>query len=150
MAKIDDALATLPTMSAVELRTEWRRVYRSPAPNFSPDLMARAIAYELQTRRFGGLSKVARKEICRLGREVERTGTIGTAATPGLAPGTRLSRDWHGRTYIVDVVRGGFVFEGEPFQSLSEIARRITGTRWSGPRFFGLTTRSAQSADCDA
>lgn len=138
MAALDDELAALATMSSAQLKVEWQRVMRTPSPAISPDLMERAIAYELQVRKYGGLPSATRREIERLGRQSKRTGKVAAAQDFALRPGTRLSRDWHGRTHHVLVLDEGFMFEERKYRSLSQIAGAITGTGWSGPRFFGL------------
>ncbi len=141
MASLEDELAALATLSSAQLRTEWQRVMRSPPPSISPDLMERAIAYDLQVRRHGGLSTATRRDIERVARQLDRSGSVGTRDTV-LKPGTRLSRDWHGRTHHVLVMEEGFLFEDRRYRSLSQVATAITGTGWSGPRFFGLKQRS--------
>ena len=77
-------------------------------------------------------------QIAQQTREAKETGKPAPKARPRLAPGTRLIRDWHGRTHTIDVLDGGFRYEEATYKSLSEIARLITGARWSGPRFFGV------------
>lgn len=134
---LDQQLDRLATLSPVELRAEWRRVYRTPAPQFTTDLLVRGIAWQIQAKAFGGLSRAA-----------ERILDQRAGLAPGkrllepsrLKPGTRLVRRWQNITYDVLVVEDGFLFKGQPFGSLSAIAEAITGTRWSGPRFFGLKT----------
>jgi hypothetical protein len=149
MASIKEELAALAAMSATQLRAEYQRVMRKPAPAIPITLIERAIAYELQVKRFGGLPAATRRQIEKMSRELERTGSIGRSAEPSLRPGTRLTRDWHGRTYHVLVVENGFEFEQRHYKSLSQIASAITGTGWSGPRFFGLTRRAQAGASSD-
>ncbi len=95
-------------------------------------LLARGIAYELQVRQIGGLSPAERKALGALaqGRSNPNPGL--------LKAGTRLYRSWRGVTQEILVLEGGFSWRGKSYTSLSEVARAITGTRWSGPRFFGL------------
>lgn len=138
---LDEELAALAKMSSAQLREEWQRVFGKPAPAFSPDLLELALGYELQAQRFGDLPMPVRRKIERLARDYARTGEVA-AREPTIRPGTRLSRDWHGRTHHVLAVEDGFLFEQRRYSSLSQVASAITGTRWSGPRFFGLTTRS--------
>jgi hypothetical protein len=147
MASIEDELAALAAMSATQLRAEYQRVMRKPAPAIPITLIERSIAYELQARRFGGLPAATRRQIEKMSRELERTGGIARRAEPALRPGTRLTRDWHGRTYHVLVVEDGFEFQQCRYTSLSQIAAAITGAVWSGPRFFGLTRRAKAGAD---
>lgn len=132
-------LAKLDSSSMAELRSEWRRVYRAPPPVvYTSDLLVRGIAYRLQERQFGGLAREARLELEELaGIDGKQKRAGAEAQARRLRPGSRLVRRWRGVTYIVAVTETGFVFEDRPYDSLSEIAREITGTRWSGPRFFG-------------
>ena len=128
-------------MSSAQLREEWQRVMRTAPPAFSPDLMERAIAYELQARRHGGLAPAVQRALDRVGRQLARTGKVSPSRETRLKPGTRLSRDWHGRTHHVLVMDEGYLFEERRYRSLSQVAAAITGTAWSGPRFFGLKPR---------
>lgn len=142
MTILDDQLAELTTMPLVQLRSAWRDTFKSPAPDIGPDLLRRDIACRLQERVHGGLSGATKREIERLGKRVERTGKAGHMHAISLKTGTRLVRSWNGKNYYVLVCDDGFEFEGRHFESLSHIAREITGTHWSGPRFFGLRKRS--------
>ena len=142
MASLEAELAALRAMSTAQLRAEWQRVLRKPAPAISPDLLERGIAYELQARRHGGLPPSTRRELTRLARQLARGNAIAPSRGTVLKPGTRLSRDWHGRTHHVLVTEDGFLFEDRRYRSLSQVAAAITGATWSGPRFFGLKQRS--------
>jgi hypothetical protein len=137
--RLDEKLTALTTFSAAQLRQEWERVHRAPAPaNFVADLLARGIAYTLQERAFGGLSAATRRQLAgRRDGQVERP----QAAAPKLRPGTRLAREWGGRTHHVIVTDHGFAYQEQSYRSLSQVAHLITGAKWSGPRFFGLNTR---------
>lgn len=132
-SEVRASIDRLATLSPAELRVEWRRVYRAPSPRFPPDLLRRGIAYRLQEQVLGGLSK-------RAVRDLEKTAAaLASPKKPkALKVGTRLVRSWHGVTHSVIVLEDGFVFEDKLYGSLSAIAEAITGTRWSGPRFFGL------------
>lgn len=136
-----EKLAALENMSPAQLRSEWREVYREPAPNFSPDLLARGIAYRLQERVHGGLTADARRELKRLVRELEKTGEISGESEIQIKAGTQLVREWGGRTHYVLVSESGFTYDNRQFSSLTQIACTITGVKWSGPRFFGLKRR---------
>jgi hypothetical protein len=138
---LSEKLAALERMSPAQLRNEWREAFREPAPNFSPDLLARGIAYRLQERVYGGLADATRRELKRLVRELERTGEISGEREIQIKPGTRLVREWGGRTHHITVTEAGFSYDDRQFTSLSQIASAITGTKWSGPRFFGLKRR---------
>jgi hypothetical protein len=142
MTMLEQQLAELITMSPARLRSLWRDTYRSPAPNVSPDLLRRGIANRLQERLHGKLPNATKLEIGRLRKRVERTGKAGHLHAISLKTGTRLVRSWTGKSYHVLVCDEGFEFQGRNYESLSHIAREITGAHWSGPRFFGLKKSS--------
>lgn len=138
-------LSELAQMSTVELRQAWRRLFQQPPPPLSRDLIVRALAYRLQEVAQGGLSKATQRHL----RALAQRGRGGSFVpdTPAmlpallLRPGTRLVREWHGRSHVVTVTEAGFEHEEQRYRSLSQIAKHITGSHWSGPRFFGLTGR---------
>ena len=133
-------LARLVTMKPAELRSRWREVYRNVPPDIGPDLLRRGIAYRLQERGQGSLTSSTRRDI---ERQIKRLGKddVEAVIAPSLKPGTRLVRSWHGKMHQVLVLDDGFEFDGRRYASLTQIAGDITGTHWSGPRFFGLVTR---------
>ncbi|MGQ7829792.1 DUF2924 domain-containing protein [Altererythrobacter sp. Z27] len=130
--KLKERLVSLTQMGRSELRKEWERVCKQSAPNLSADLLRLGIAYRLQEKAHGGLSRASLFEL---------NATV--SARPAIKPGTRLVRSWNGRTISVLVDEGGFVFEDRNYPSLSAIAREVTGAHWSGPRFFGLREQAA-------
>jgi hypothetical protein len=142
MTGLEKQLAELMTMRPTQLRSLWRDTYRSPAPDIGPDLLRRGIANRLQERVHGKLPNATKREIDRLRKRVERTGKAGHMHAISLKTGTRLVRSWNGKSYHVLVCDDGFEFEGRHYDSLSHIAREITGAHWSGPRFFGLKKSS--------
>ena len=145
MSALDSDIAALPTLSAQELRVAWRGLRcGDPTVRSSRDLMLREIAYKMQERTHGGLAPAIRRRLRALAAEVEANGAAALATAILLKPGTRLLREWGGRTYTVIVLDDGFESEGERYQSLTQIARRITGAHWSGPRFFGLRKAAAR------
>jgi hypothetical protein len=152
-SSLPSRLARLPDLDSAALRDEWRRLRRSEPPRISRDLLVRAIAYGLQEREFGGLPKWARQSLAGLAVASDAESGHGTESpksgppAPVLKPGGRLVREWHGRTHSVVVLDDAFEFEGRRYRSLTHIAREITGAHWSGPRFFGLTKRSAATAE---
>ena len=149
MARLDEQLAGLATMSPAQLRAEWQRLYKAPAPRISPDLLARSIAWQLQERVLGGLPPSAARELKRLAAGKGQTADTSLAPSPpqaaDLRPGTTLMRSWGDRNWSVLVTEEGLVFEGRRYDSLSRIAREITGAHWSGPRFFGLQRPARRS-----
>jgi hypothetical protein len=128
-------LQRIADLSGDTLASAWTATFASPMPEVAPSLIRRALAYERQERKFGGLPQVARKHL-------EAVSAEAIAAHPEpprkLKSGTRLMREWNGTMYTVVVTADGFEFGGRNWRSLSVIARHITGARWSGPRFFGL------------
>jgi len=140
-----DALASeleaLSEMDAGALRTEWHRLYRSEAPKrLSRDLLELGVAWKLQERVLGGLSATTKRQVADLARTMASKSDLPKARATTLRPGARLIREWNGETHEVRVVEDGFQWNGKTWASLSVIAREMTGTRWSGPRFFGLKT----------
>jgi hypothetical protein len=133
-AGLSAALRDLPRLSRHNLAEQWGALYGAPPPpRTSRNLMIRAVAYKLQERVRGGLSPATRRLL----------GGISDPASvkrPSRAvrPGTVLIREWQGVTHQVTVIEDGAVYRGKRYRSLSEVARLITGARWSGPRFFGL------------
>ena len=136
MSKLDDDLAALPSMSAAELRAEWQRAIKTPAPSISRNLLAMALAWELQARAYGGLSRTTTQKLTQLAAGKTRTSTVGA--------GSQLAREWQGKLHVVTIGDDNVVrWDNREYRSLSEVARAITGTRWSGPAFFGLRRRAA-------
>ena len=134
-------IIALEALSTGELRIEWRRLYRATPPTrLSRDLLLRGTAYKLQELAFGGLSPQTARRLRLLTSDPSKDRAAFSPA-PVLKPGTRLVREWHGRTHSAIAVEGGFDYDGERYRSLSEIARRITGSHRSGPLFFGLKRR---------
>lgn len=138
MPDLADRLVGLATMSPAQLRIEWKRVLRQPAPLATPDLLRRGVAYKLQEATHGGLTTAAARELDQLAKRIARGETPLPSTAIRLKPGTRLLKTWRGKTYSVLVGDTGFIFNDRLFPSLSPIAHEITGTQWSGPRFFGL------------
>ncbi len=132
-------LAELESASPAALRAQWERAHKHPAPKrASRDLLLRALAYHIQERAEGGLSKAALKRLTHLADPKGNDSQPPRSAPPRLRPGTRLIREWNGEVHQVTVLDTGFDYLGARYASLSRIAREITGTRWSGPLFFGL------------
>jgi len=135
----DTKIASLKSMKPVELRLAWRNAHGTTAPPaFGSALMVRALASHYQEREFGKLTKAELRQLGALGRKNERRkeGRISTEAKPG----TWLSRTWHGEVHEVVVLESGCEYRGNAYGSLSAVARQITGAKWSGPRFFGLSS----------
>jgi hypothetical protein len=141
--RLQEAVSRLPQLDLGELRALWRRFYKTEAvPRLSRELLVRAIAYRMQEVASGGPRLELQRQLRQLGLELQQTGRLRIRQQ--LKPGTRLMREWQGRRYEVLVLDDGFSWQGTHYRSLSAIARKITGTAWSGPLFFGL--RSHRSA----
>lgn len=137
MSKLDDRLAALATMSPAQLRSEWRQLFRATPPAIGPTLLALDIAYRLQEKVIGGLPSAYVRELARLAKQVAK-GSLSVEPAATLKVGSRLVRDWHGEPHQVLIRDDGFVYRDKLYRSLTRIARDITGSNWSGPRFFGL------------
>ena len=127
-------IAGLAALDRATLSARWEGLYgRTPPHKVSRVLIEKALAYEIQCKAFGGMKASTRRAL----RSV-LAGDSAPTPSRSIVPGTRLIREWNGKTYEVEVVEGGFVWQGKTWRSLSRIAREITGSNWSGPRFFGL------------
>src|SRR5680860_611862 len=141
-------IAALKNMAHVDLRGAWRRAWRSHPPKFlSRDLLELGIAWKLQERAFGGLSGVTKRRLAELALAIEAKADIARTRRVSLRAGARLIREWGGESHEVLVTEDGFLWRGKNWRSLSVIAREMTGTRWSGPRFFGLATSAGSGAN---
>src|SRR5205085_5464597 len=135
-------IAALEKREIRELRTEWRQLYRAEPPRrLSRDLILRAIAYRIQERTHGALGLATKRRLNALAEELEAKGAAHFDPAIVLKPGTKLVREWHGRSHTVMVTEDGFEFDGQRYRSLTRVARLITGVHWSGPVFFGLKQR---------
>lgn len=134
-------LATLPDLPRAVLMEKWIAAYGRPPPKgLSRRLLVYAAAYHIQVQAFGGLKPAIRRELRKIAKAngSDPVPQASPARAKILSPGSRLVREWHGKTYQVEVIDGGFLCDGRRYRSLSGVARAITGARWSGPRFFGL------------
>ena len=119
-------------------------LYKADAsPHLSRELLVRAVAYRMQEVALGGLRSGRQRQLHQIVQQFKETGAATTPRRPELKPGTRLVREWQGRTYDVLVLDGGFSWHGRHYRSLSALARTITGTAWSGPLFFGVKPNRA-------
>jgi len=135
---IAEELSAISQASREALIKDWKRTHKQfPPKGISRRLLEFSAAYHLQVKAFGGLKPTERRKLRQPTSQIEKP-VPDANKSQRLIPGARLLREWHGRTHTVEVVDSGFIYEGEPYKSLSQIARTITGTRWSGPRFFGL------------
>ena len=132
-----EALSRLLHLDLGELRELWCHLYKTEAaPRLSRELLVRAVAHRMQEVASGGPRLELQRQLRQIGLELRQTGRV--SIRPHLKPGTRLMREWRGRSYAVLVLDNGFSWQDTHYRSLSAIARKITGTAWSGPLFFGL------------
>lgn len=129
-SSLAEVLASLETMTLDQMRELWSAQFGPPPPLRSPELMRLNLAWRVQARIHGGIDRETRQAL-------KRKGTI-EAKGLDLGAGTRLTREWQGQTYEVLVEEASFLWEGQSYASLSAVASAITGTRWNGPKFFGL------------
>jgi hypothetical protein len=136
-ADLEEEVDRTAAMTIGQLRALWReRTGRGPPDSFSKDLIARALAYQVQEERLGGLDRQTRKFLASLTK-------LGEKPPRRLKAGSVIVREHQGVRHEVLVVLGGFCWRGKTYAGLSTIAKAITGTHWNGPRFFGLKDREA-------
>lgn len=143
MSALEAELAAIPNMSTVELADRWQALGIGVAPRMPLRVLQRLYAQLLQEQVLGGLSAEAQEELAAAAAKTAKSKTP-TPPPPRqvmLTAGTRLVREWNGRTISVDVQGESYIWNDQHYGSLSEIARAVTGTRWSGPRFFGIAGR---------
>jgi hypothetical protein len=140
-------IARLPLLSKAELADPWQELYRRPVPyGIRREVLIPLPAYRIQELAYGGLKPSTSAELRRIARSLQKDpASSERLVRPRIKPGTRLLREWSGKTHEVFVTTSGYEYGGVSHRSLSEIARKITGTRWSGPAFFGL--RKAKPAE---
>ena len=139
-------LASLRSLPIKRLKNQWRLLYSSEPPHrVSRELLTRAVAYRIQEQVLGGLKPSTRRLLERLASDarVGKPLTLSSCA-PLVSAGTVLMRDWQGITHEVQVLDRGVLYKRKRYRSLSEVARLITGARWSGPLFFGLRSKRQQ------
>jgi hypothetical protein len=136
---LSQRLTTLPKLSKAALRELWKELFSSSPPlQLRRPLMVPILAYRLQEQAFGSLTAANRGRLRQLARAFETNPNSTVSSIPSIRPGTRLVRQWGDQVHLVNVEANAYEYQGARYQSLSEIARLITGTRWSGPLFFGI------------
>jgi hypothetical protein len=140
---VEAELGRLPTTPIADLRKRYRELFRTEPPKaFGPDLLRRSIAHRIQEKGYGGLPPSTRRLLDKLVKAAIAKPNGRLELPRRIKPGSELVRTWKGKSHRVMVMADGFAYDGERFASLSEIATEITGTRWNGPRFFGLRPAS--------
>jgi hypothetical protein len=141
----------LNRLSRAELRALWaQELGDKPPACLGRDVLALAVAYARQERLYGGLTRPVANELDRLlDRVLHDSAAKGPQAptTPLPRTGTILVREWQGTTHHVTIVNDGFLWNGQTHRSLSSIARAITGTKWNGPRFFGMREVNSKTSE---
>lgn len=150
--EISELLKNLPKMSRDALCQHWQERFRKPAPDgVRKELLVRMLAYRIQEQAYGGLSVQTRRRLDEMAAAMSSGDPKAAISNMVSAkPGTQLIRSWKGKTHTVTIEESGYQYEGRRYRSLSEIARHITGTQWSGPLFFGLKSRKAKKGTAHA
>jgi hypothetical protein len=150
---VEAEIGALAGLDLSALRARWRELYGADPPvHMSPELILRAIAYRLQEEAFGGLSAALRAKLASAADAAAKGGRRKPGADArayrvlrdqSVKPGTKFLREWNGRMIeVIAMADGRYLHEGEIHRSLSAIARKITGTQWSGPAFFGIGAKN--------
>jgi hypothetical protein len=140
--RLASELAGLPALDRSSLQEKWRILYGTEPPEgVRNNFLMHAIAHRMQEQASGGLDPATRRFLEKTSGD--NTSRQNTACILSMKPGTRLLREWHGKTYEVIILEDGMQCNGKCYRSLSEVARAITGTQWSGPLFFGLKKKEA-------
>ena len=139
MNALEVELEALARLTGPQLKERWRQRFRSEPPRArSKNFLRRLLAWKVQQSAFGGLSPSAKRRLRRFAAASEKNQSYRARRLFNLKPGVVLTRAWDGRRHDVLVKEHGFEYAGSHYDNLSQIARTITGTRWSGPLFFGL------------
>jgi hypothetical protein len=139
-------IADLSKAGIRKLRERWKNLYgKPPCGGLGRSCLIRAIAYRLQEKAFGGLKPSTRRLLVRVAEEAAVRSSPKSPPVRKAEAGTILVREWQGNAHRVTVLGDGVSFNGKRYRSLSEVAREITGSRWSGPRFFGLRTSALEN-----
>ncbi len=141
-------LAALKTTSAADLKALWRKLNETEPPPYNRRFLESRLAYRIQELAYGGLKPGIAKKLEALGEQIDgrRSGKRKPRMDAKPIAGTRLVREWQGKVETVTVLAEGYEWQGRPYQSLSAVARAITGTRWNGWTFFGLRSQQRAAA----
>lgn len=145
--RIEAELELLPKLSARQLDERWRELFGTQRSQrlYGP-LLVGVLAYRIQEQVLGSIKPATRRLLRQVAGRSDERRPLGMLTRPRLKAGAVLLREWHGSAHRVTVLEGGYEFRGEHYKSLSEVAQRITGSRWSGPLFFGLKRREQADA----
>ena len=146
---LDVEIARLRDLDVSELRNRWHTVFRRrPPPHLAHRVLFRVLAYRIQADRLGDLDSESQRLLDRA-PSPEDSGQRAvdlSQRTVSLRPGTVLGREWNRRMYRVKVLADGYAWNGKTYPNLSKVAFAITGTRWNGPKFFGLRDKASNGA----
>jgi hypothetical protein len=143
---VEAELDRLAVMPIAQLRVRYRELFRDDAPKaFGPDLLRRSVAHRIQEKAYGGLSRSTQRLLDQMMKAFYAKPNGKIMLPRRIKPGSVLVREWKGRSHRVMVLAEGYAYDGKTFGNLSEIAGVITGTRWNGPRFFGLRSKADES-----
>lgn len=140
MQSIQEKVQALETLERPELVAKWVKAYGAPPfKGARHGTLVRGLTYHKQSRRFGGLSAKTSKQLLKIARSGLVAGNAPRKPNkPRTRLGSQLVREWNGKSYTVHVTDKGYVMSGVTYGSLSSAAKAITGSHWSGPRFFGV------------
>jgi hypothetical protein len=140
-------LTSLPKLNKTDLRSLWKELFQNqPPPKLRKDLMVPILGYRMQELNTRSLTPPAVRKLSQIIEGIRAHGDVKFGSSPGIKPGTRLVRQWRSQTYVVHVDEQGYEYQGSRYDTLSEIARLITGSRRSGPLFFGLKDKQATNS----
>lgn len=144
---LESQLSRLSSLKTSDLRNLWMECFGGPPhPRLRRELLIPILSYRLQEKALGGLRPSTARRLRNIADELASGKKRVRHNHPGPRAGTRMVREWQGRLHEVVTLEDGFIYDGQKYRSLSEIARAITGTRWSGPAFFGFKKRSSREA----
>jgi hypothetical protein len=145
---VEAELDRLAVMPIAQLRVRYREVFRCDPPKaLGPDLLRRSIAHRIHEKAYGGLSRSAQRLLDQMMKAFAAKPDGKIVLPRRIKPGSVLVREWKGKSHRVMVLADGFAHDGETYTNLSEIAVLITGTRWNGPRFFGLRAKAQDNGE---
>lgn len=148
--RIEKRLSSLPSLSKDELCRLWQELFKTiPSPRLRKPLLVRILSYRLQEQAFGSLSLGSHRRLLEMAKKLKANPDDSLSHGRRVKPGTRLIRQWNNRTHVVTVMKDSYEYGASTYKSLSEIARVITGTQWSGPLFFGLKDKNKPTSNME-
>jgi hypothetical protein len=146
--KLSTEIVGCESLDLNQLRVRWKLLYETEAPpHLSRDFLRRAVAYRMQENVLGGLKPATRRLLRRVAEDARLRKPIKVVPTRKVGPDAILIREWGGTRHEVTVLENGAMFRGKRYRSLSQVARAITGSHWSGPLFFGLKASAKEASN---